>query len=433
MTSQLIITGCMASALAIMAPVSVAFAGTSEPSKPQLGYFLTKVKLVAQVSQKLNACPDVTENELLPAIETIWSIDATPVADNSKYVNVDASNGFLAKRSTALKLRPDGTLESFDSETSGQGAAALNAVLKVASSVVSPVLGGGGWSAELAMFGGRARPAAATQFVCNNKVLTLLDRISAWSKQIGTLEDKVLIGNATAADIQLLERRKKQRANARDSLMLTSDPVVIDPESTTEAVEIAVSIKSLAYSEWFEIVSPRSGSFDPKALIGIAGFRVKLKSDKSPFLGDGTRYDADHKASPRLIYRRPVYATVSAVPCASIEDGKCQTSETPDYEAASAQTKMPIPQFSGLYSLSTGRGGIFGNRQASAKFDFYGSPLELSYGSDGGAADVASTITAAGEAVSTIRDAELTALEHQIKLEEARKKLSDLRAASSAD
>jgi len=242
-----------------------------------------------------------------------------------------------------------------------------------------------------------------------------------------------LAGQATSAEVQLLERRKKQRAAARDALILTSDPIVVDLNPTTDAVDIAQDVAALDHSKWFKRASDLIDAFDETTVVGFRGFKISVKSDRSPFPGDGTQLSAVRKPDARLIYRRPVYALVSAAPCDTAVTTGCATSTDPAYKTATVSERIPVPQFSGLYSLTTGRGSLFGTRQASAKFDDYGAPIELSYGSDSGAADIASTVAAAGEAATTLRDGELTALERQIKLEEARKKLRDLRSAPASE
>lgn len=408
------------------------------PKKPQFGYFLTKTKLVMQVRQTLVACPDAADDAPLPEIETEWDIEAKPVADTSAFVTVDASHGFLAKRSTALKLRPDGTLVAFDSETSGQGAAVLNAVLKVGSSIFLPGVGipaAAGLTESVAWAFKVKKPVSPPpNFVeCKPDVLKTFESISAWGKQISALEDKVLAGLATAAEIQLLERRKKQRGNARDALVLTSEPIVVELDPTTGAVDTTKDVEKLAHDEWFQHANAFLNAFDQTKVVGYRGFQISVKSPESPFPGDGTELSATRKPSPRLVYRRPVFALVSATPCDTAVDEKCATSSAPEYAKATISDKIAVPQFSGLYSLSTGRGGLFGTRQASAEFDAYGAPIEISYGSDSGAGDIASSITAAGDASETLRDSELTALERQIKLEEARQKLRDLRTPPVAD
>jgi hypothetical protein len=417
----------LASACIATYPVS-GFA--AEPTKREFGYFLTKTELVAVVKQTLTACPDPANGEPLPSIETEWTIEAKPTADTAKYVNVDASSGFLVKRSTALKLRPDGTLESFASETAGQGGTVLSAIVKVAASIFLPGVGGVGPMMAVA---GQESPAQRAPSKCTSEVVAKFAKITAWNTDIATLEAKVLRGEATEAQIVLLERRKNQRSTMRGSLILSSDPLVIDVENTTAAVDTKKAVKRLDYSKWFEPSVSSPDIFDLTTLIGQLGFQVSVSSDASPFPGDGTTLGANRKASPKLVYRRPVMAVVSAKPCAARVKDICVISDDPAYADASVSAKMPVSQLSGLYSLSTGRGGIFGTWQASAKFDATGAPIEISYGSDSGAADIASTITATGEAIVTRRDAELAALERQIKLEEARKKLSDLHTVPSTD
>ena len=89
---------------------------------------------------------------------------------------------------------------------------------------------------------------------------------------------------------------------------------------------------------------------------------------------------------------------------------------------------IAVPQWAGPSYLKLGKGGMFGSREASAKFDAMGMPSELSYGSGGAATDIAGLIDTGREGVTSLKSAELTRLQSEIAVEEARQKLAALRA-----
>jgi hypothetical protein len=69
---------------------------------------------------------------------------------------------------------------------------------------------------------------------------------------------------------------------------------------------------------------------------------------------------------------------------------------------------------------------------SAAKFDEFGTPLELEYGTSTGTDGAAEIIGGSASGILTARDAELTELERKIKLAKARKEFADLTGGADA-
>lgn len=106
----------------------------------------------------------------------------------------------------------------------------------------------------------------------------------------------------------------------------------------------------------------------------------------------------------------------------------CIVDQTPEAAALTTDSSAGFLQLSGLFRLPIGRGGLFGSRTVAAEFDASGAPTSLKYGSDPGAADVASAIDAAREGGTTLRDARADALARRAAMLKSRKDIQDLEA-----
>lgn len=406
----------LTSAAAVLAVQSGQASAGSVPGKPrpQMTYFLPKTVISAEVSQTLTSCPaSATE---APEIETAWTILPRPVPDPTKKILIDASSGPLSKRTTALVLRPDGTLDSFNAESTGEAGPAIVSALKLGASIASV-----------------ASPAFAPNFVdgpplpppnwaCKSAVARLVDAVDALGAQIAGIDDKVLLGTATKAETQLAERLRKKRAATRQALTLTSK-LKEDMDPTAPGAQKLID--PTAQADWF------NPGFVTTELVGSHGFAIEVSARDPAMIpavehGDNTNPDVE-KAKPRLVYRRPVLATIKAGPCTD-NSSKCTFSQAAADASAADEAQAPIAQWSGLYSLSVRRAALFGHFEVKAKFDPFGAPLELSYGSASGAADIASALDGGTATIDTARGAELASLERAIKIEEARQKLRDLKS-----
>lgn len=401
----------LATSLTAFASISAIAAGSVPAyAKPKLeiGYYLAKTNVAVLRSGTITSCPTAT-GESVPAISFKWKVVGEGTADVGNYARIDVSSGFLAKRSTAFTFHPNGTLASFNTTSEGQGAAVLQSLLKAAS-VVIPMLG--------VNENGPAR--GDTTVYCRKVVVQTLAALAGYREAIRQIETKVLQSSATPADLALMERRKEQRDAAIKALTLTE---MVDFSAAAQESDWRKPIDPLPVLEkWFtnERPDPTQLGFDFTKLEGMSGYHICVEpAFKVPDMS-GTVDAVPNAASRELYFRRPMPANVGVTGLGQACDSA---------EAIEPDAPLLIGQWGKIESLPVGNAGIFGSRQAAAKFDAVGTPLELSYGSDSGSAGIAGSIDAGAGLATTLHGSEAAALEREIKLLELKKKLADMKAA----
>lgn len=393
--------------------------GTALPAqakdKPAIAYFLPRTNVAVSVAMTLASCPSETGEQ--PEIQSEWTVTAVGAADPSKLVKVDVSSGFLAKRSNAFEFYPSGTLAEFNGSSEGQGPALIGSILKTVANVV-PLLAPRGASVLTET---QDPIPANNRLYCSEGAIALLTALSAAKGEVRALEDKVVLGTATTADLDLLERRRKKRGALQDALTIEANANFAAQDENSNWIGHVVLPELL--KDWFSTkpVDGNSIAFDRTKVKGIEGFGVTINPVETALaakLAEGEAFDLN-KVHRSLVYRRPVPAKVV------VTVKGCTGS---DCEAIELDGNPLIGQWGAISTLPVGNAGLFGSRQASASFDQFGTPLKLSYGSDSGAAGIGSTIEAAGSTAVAIADSEAAALEREVKKEELRQKLRDLRS-----
>ena len=401
----------LAVSLSAFASISAITAGSvPADAKPKLeiGYYLAKTNVGVLRSGTITSCPTAT-GESLPTISFKWKVVSEGTVDVSNYVHIDVSSGFLAKRSTAFTFHPNGTLASFNSSSEGQGAAVVQSLLKAASVVIP-------------MFGvNESGPTRGDAVVyCRKEVVQLLAALAGYREAIRQIETKVLQNNATPADLSLLERKKEQRDATIKALTLT---VMVDFSAAAEQSDWRKPIDPLPVLEkWFtnDRPDPDQLGFDFTKLEGMSGYQICVEPAFTAPVMSGAVQAVPNTASQELFFRRPILANAGVTGLGQA----CDSAETLDTDAP-----LLIGQWGKIESLPVGSAGIFGSRQAAAKFDAFGTPLELSYGSDSGSAGIAGSIDVGAGLAATLHGSEAAALEREIKLLELKKKLADMKAA----
>ncbi len=430
----------MSNALASAAAIAVAIASSSAhgaeltaKQKRELGYFLPKTRVAATVAQTIRACPTAVQQT--PEVQTMIVIADQSGPDPKAFVRVDARSGFLARRTTKLGLRPDGTLQTFNASTEGEGGEVISALVKGAATVAA-------WSVGAPVAPGAASAAirfpalpASPPLACKPDIEAALKRLGNAEGEIAALEAIIAAGGSTPAQEALLERRRREAEELVSKLTLTSaEPALFDPAREDGAVPRARLIPKIDYSRWFTDVRSPGARGQLDKITGSKGFIAELTPSKAFYdalSGDGSALSSE--ARSYLFYRRPVPASVAVAPCLSTPvdeaDGRGRRC-TPDERdvAGSASKKVLLPQMSGIYAIRIGRGGLFGTREAAAKFDENGAPLELQYGSSSGGADIAKVVDNGLTSAGILRDAELTALNRRIETVKALQELQDLLA-----
>lgn len=368
------------------------------PDKREFSYFLPRTALAVEIKQQLNSC-DAKDGT--PDITTTVTVTPVREADPDGLVRLDVSSGFLAKRTVKLELNSDGTLASFNSQSEGQGGAVLAAAAKLAIKVATA---------------GVLSPAPA---VCTDKTKEAVDEIKSVGKDIQALETLIARGEggdaqtSLLADLRARRLKLKEQLTAKSTLPTPFAPTAEGPQTT---------IIATAPANWFVNVVSKTFS--------LRVFDIPT-APLAAFSGDGTKLGTE--AQPNVIYRKGVPKVALLV---AIEDdqclGKSMLDDAIDCVSKTDEgvvTRAVFPQFSGLYAIRAGKGGLFGSRQATVKFDANGVPSALEYGSTGASAEIASLAGVATDGLQSLRDAPLTKLQREIALAEARAKLDTLRAA----
>lgn len=439
LTAAMAIASIVSASAAVAAPADQD--GKARPGKADryaLGYFLPKTKAAASFSQRLVRCPTTDDTRIL--VETHAQILAKTVPDFARLYRIDASAGFLAKRSTELLLNPDGTMKAVNATVEGQGAAVIISTVKLAAFAASLAIGGP------KALGFRGEPPKELATRCRPQVAALLIERDGLADNISKLEARLAGSGLTAGETALLASAHDRLSAIDDALTLSSKPVAIDPTSDGSA-----SADPLDYAEWFDRISP----LDLSKLPGDDGVLVNWKinaSAKAALTSAAYVQPSDVSAltsAPEAViyYRRPVPVAMSMVPCtlngnkrhdktpvkreagrAADKSQTCIVDQTPEAAALTTDSSAGFLQLSGLFRLPIGRGGLFGSRSVAAEFDVSGAPTSLKYGSDPGAADVASAIEAAREGGTTVRDARADALARKAAMLKSRKDIQDLEA-----
>lgn len=430
---------CAAAASAIIS-IWPAPAAAQRSTGRDLGYFLPRTRAIAQVNQVIRRCP--TAEEPRPVIVTIPGLDARLGADPAGFIRVDTRSGFLSSRTTALGLRPNGTLTSFNASTQGEGGAVISAVLGLATTAASFAVGvpgvrGGPDTREIDV-----RPAPEPplpRFRCTAEVEGRVTRRAEVEQALADLRLQVAQGNPPSAADQVLADLTAERDLLVEQLTLSTDAILTpEPADFRSKEEMAKVLAPIDYSPWFgENGAALRTALQDWGVAGLHGFRASLTPNAALLAvlarGDGS-VEPGSTPTPYLFYRRPVPATVTLAPCsAATVGGDCAPDETGPGQAVTIQKSVLIPQLSGPFSISIGHGGLFGSSKASATFDDQGAPLTLEYGRTAGGAEIAGVVDSANSSITTLRDARTAAITREVEYRQALEDLHEKLDAAGGD
>jgi len=416
--------GASALALVGMAAGGAVPAEAAPKLRYEFGYFLPRTSFGAAAAERLIKCP--THDDPDAVIETTVVIDSTTRPDPDAYVRLDTSSGFLAKRSTEIKLNPDGTLAAFNGSTEGEGGAVLGAVIKVATTFASAAIAAPVVAAKPLVKSSEGKPSSA----CTAKVAAEVAHRDMLLKEVADLEAQIVAGQTSPAVAALLDRRRTALADAEDALTLTGK-VVIDPDNVSKtATEVAASLKDpsidpIAVAGWFEGGQvPANVACRPSS----KGFRLAWTVDQrvvDALASSGEKGDVPKGLQSNLVYRRPIPVSVKVASVGN-DDSDCARFH---YGRLDATKIVHVAQLSPVFLIPLGRGGLFGSRQAEADFDANGVPTRLKYGSLSGDAGIATVVNAAGDGFTTLRGAAAAARDRQLQVLRDKKEYRDLMAA----
>jgi hypothetical protein len=414
--------GLNASRMALgVAALSVAGAASAAGKKPEFSYFLPRTALTVEITQELNSCDLAPDG--MPDIDTTITVTPVREADPNGLVRLDVGAGFLAKRTVKLELNSDGTLASFNSQSEGQAGAAIAAAAKLALKI-----------ATVALIAGGAESGHPT---CTSETQSVMKKKKDLADRITKLETLIEEGKGGPAQTSLLADLRARLVKRREALTMKA-ALAVPAAPAAPGARLDLAGPSLA--EWFGKEVPNGFSLVviedpamPKSLV-LADARPENEKIELTYLDENG--NSRVKLHKDVIYRKGVPGIVLAV---DVRDQKCLVADTPSeaidcVRATDSGTviRAVFPQFSGLYSIPAGKGGLFGSRQAGIKFDANGVPVSLEYGSTSASTDLATLAGTATDGVQTLRDAPLANLERAIKLEEAKAKLKKLQAEAAA-
>lgn len=472
-----------------------------DPKNRQFTYFLPRTSVAVTITQRIAACPvpdpkDPTKPIGL-VIKTYIAPGSETYADPKAIFKVDARAGFLSKRSTKLVLRPDGTLESMNVSSEGQGGELIGSVITVAATVGSwlmpaVAMRGGGPQSQV------AEPDRAPKYVairCRQEMMDALERLDVVRADIGKLESRIVDGKASATDTTLLQLRRDEEVELMGQLTLKAgEGIAFDPDRGAFAPVDAkkgaqeppnterpgknssVPTKVTAaprYEKWFERLADDQVSYVPAEAADVAlhfpelpgrhGFVGTLKVDQAMYdaleglgpypsllppeptdpklVGNEARDATSRKPkaakitlNPRFIYyRRPVPVMLAVKPCSAPVQNGKCEADDAPGPGLAKSATFRLPQLSGLFGFSIGEGGIFGTREAAVKVDATGAPIALEYGSGSGGAQIAGVVDKGLAGATLMRDAQLAATKRSIEAITAERELAELLASRPAN
>jgi hypothetical protein len=392
-----------------------------ELSAKYLTYYLPKAQIAAAVGQRLVRCQRNAQGAPEIEVETFWTLKARAVPDYAAPVTVDVSSGFLAARTVGMKFNPDGTLVSINAKSTGQGGEVLASVIKLAGTfapLVAPI--------PVVAANGQA---PAPQPLCRSKIVELLRRHAELAGKIDPIETAIAEGRASAEQKDLLDIYRQRLLAIEEGLTITGtadslNGQVVDLEPCVAGRVCAprgtAVIARFDYRTWFLDPGTSAANLPGFSYGFVARWAASAAAAASFAAEMGSRQrDGDLK---QLVYLRPVPAVLIGTPCdGPPTGGQCKPDEKSPH--ASASLEFALPQLSPRFALPVGSAGIFGSREVAASFDSWGRPTELTYGSDPGGAAIAAAIDAVGETATSVRNAQLDAVNHAIAVEEAKAKL----------
>lgn len=460
MSTHLILAGV--ALIALTATPSVAQTVKADPKNRHFAYFLPRANVGGQVTQRIVSCPVAdTKDPSKPkglAINTYIALGSEQFADPKAMFTVDARAGFLSKRSTKLVLRPDGTLETFNVTSEGQGAELVGSLITVAATVATwgtaaaPVAlaGAGMMQPQGVEKDDKAKPKPKLLKIrCAKPIVAALDRLGKVREDITRLEVRIVDGKASTSDTALLQLRRDEEVELVAGLTLKAGKGVrFDPDRDSFSLGRDKSPPLLSnvtaapkYEDWFELLAD-DGSYVPATAADVAryfpnlpgkdGFVGTLAVDQPLYAVLAGQPTPDTKQAQRFVYyRRPVPVTLSVKPCSGPAAGtSCKPVDAPGAGMAKSAV-FRLPQLSGLYAFSIGEGGIFGTREAAVKLDATGAPIALEYGSGSGGAKIAGVVDKGLAGATLMRDAQTAANKRRIEAITAERELAALLAPAS--
>tara|TARA_B100000678_G_scaffold285032_1_gene287492 strand:- start:3751 stop:4932 length:1182 start_codon:yes stop_codon:yes gene_type:complete len=370
----------------------------ARPNGSSIAYYLPKLDAEIKGSFRLVSCVEQ------PEFKSEFALIQKFVPDPAALVRLDTKIGFLAKRSVKVEYYPDGTLKTFNGSWEGQGGKVVTAAAKLALAALVPP------SAAASLTGPEEKDLPPNS-TCKPEYNRLLKNLDDVGKGIETIEMRLTETKATEADLKAHTILLLKKAEILKALTVNKTwPVEIENSLPGDCQSSFKLSTAPDYSQLFKSKADQEKASDLPAKDGIVVKICRATGARSESVGnmpEGNQKD--------LVYRVPVPGKLTL----TVGD-------------RSESFAIAVPQWAGPSYLKLGNGGMFGSREASAKFDAMGMPSELSYGSGGAATDIAGLLDTGREGVTALGSAELAGLQKDIAIEKARQELDALRAAGDS-
>lgn len=403
----------------IMSGIWTAQALAADPV--ELTYQLPHARIAFGSSYELEQCPTVT-TDLRVRVTT----EIVPKYVAGDEVSLDASAGFLVKRSVALEYFPNGTLHTFNAESAGQGGEVVAAAIKAAATIL-----------VLDAPQEDRLPPLMGELRCLDHVARQVREVDATRDRIARLEALMASGGGGPGISAELERARSSLLRMRAALTIAPEPVVHTPLSAIpdgklpdgyatdgEKLVWRSNLPAPDFGVWFGSFSNIPEALEAAGVTGSEGFRLVFSGP--------TPAGAKPASTPiqSLWYREPV--GYSAEIRRREADFSCNSSPATcavalgDWKAAQRKLSVPVPQAGPARTVPYAGSGIFGNRAVSATFREDGSLAKVGYTSAGGSDQLAGVIDAAVVSATALRDAEAQRVARQLELETNRRALQEL-------
>jgi hypothetical protein len=392
----------------------------------ELEYYLPEARVAFGSSYELEQCPSANSDL---RIRVTTAIAPRYVAGD--IVKLDASAGFLVKRAVTLGYFANGTLNTINAESTGQGGSVVAAALKAAAAIV-----------VLNATPDDKLPPLRGSLVCLDHVARQVNEVGSTRARIAQLEALLAAGSGGASLATELDRARASFVQQRARLTLASQPVVNTPLSSVPATGVPAGFNLVGeklvwrgelgapdFTTWFGAFSGIPEALQRSGVAGADGFRLVVTGPTPA--GDSPEPDAIRS----LWFRVPASYTAEirrkeAVFNCSLGTATCADAYG-DWKGAQRKLAIMVPQAGAKKEIPYAGSGIFGNRSVAATFREDGSLAKVGYTSAGGADQLAGVIDASVAAATTLRDAEAAAIARELALETNRKALEDLLRAAA--
>lgn len=389
-----------------------------------LDYRIPAARMAFGSSYELEQCP-TADSELRVRVTT--AIVPKYIAGDT--ITLDASGGFLVKRSITLEYFENGTLKSVNAATEGQGGTFVASAIKAAAAL--PAIGVFDAGDQL-----RDQPLN-----CLPHIEAQVQSVAATRAQIAQWEAALTASPNNTALAAQIEQARALLANQRARLTLAARPVVhMPPSSASEGADLnrpylwRSALQAPNFTDWFGPTKDLKTKLADAGVVGSDGFNITVQGPQP----------AGAVAPKGLIrslwYRQPVpfiaeIGRKKADFVCNLTPAACAAAYA-DWTAAARKTSILVPQAGPARSIRYTGSGIFGNRSIEATFRENGTLAKIGYSSAGGSAQAATVLDASVGAATSLRDLEGQRLARELANEQNRQALEallDQEAANDGD